>query len=161
VLIERALGPEHSRMVRPLNTLIGALGLLRDLPAVLEQSQRLKRITLAATPPGSVARALPYRQLALAYARIQDGVAVLVVATRLAYTLCRGEDSRWSPALWRGTQLALAAESANVRRFRRWRNWLTGAGCALAGDGPLELSTVFEGAGGLPFAVLVAPAEAA
>ncbi|NML45626.1 malto-oligosyltrehalose synthase [Ramlibacter sp. G-1-2-2] len=97
---------------------------------------------------------------ALAFARICDGEAVLVVAARLTYTLCRGDDGRWSPALWRGTQLHLGPDGA-LRRFRRWRNWLTGADCAAtAGDGAtLDLNNVFEGAGGLPFAVLVAQPE--
>ena len=98
---------------------------------------------------------------AIAYLRIHDGAAVLVVAARLACTLCRGEDSRWSPALWQGTQVALAAETANVRRFRRWRNWLTGAECSLGSAGVLDLAAAFDGAGGLPFVVLVAQAEAA
>ena len=98
---------------------------------------------------------------AIAFLRSHDGAAVLVVATRLASTLCGSEDSRWSPALWQGTQLALAAETANVRRFRRWRNWLTGAECTLGGEDLLDLATVFDGGGGLPFAVLVAQAEAA
>jgi (1->4)-alpha-D-glucan 1-alpha-D-glucosylmutase len=103
----------------------------------------------------------PAAEHALAYARIHDGVAVLVVAARLTCTLCRGEDSRWAPALWQGTQVALAAESANVRRFRRWRNWLTGAECTLGSDEVLDLDTAFGGGGGLPFAVLLAQAEAA
>jgi (1->4)-alpha-D-glucan 1-alpha-D-glucosylmutase len=96
---------------------------------------------------------------ALAYVRMQDGMAVLVVAARLTCTLCRGEDSRWSPAVWQGTQLQLAVESANLRRFRVWRNWLTGSEARPGSDAVLDLQDLFEGAGGLPFVVLVAQAE--
>nr|WP_283254262.1 malto-oligosyltrehalose synthase [Ramlibacter paludis] len=98
---------------------------------------------------------------AVAYVRVQDGMAVLVVAARLTCTLCRGEDSRWSPALWQGTQLTLALESGNLRRFRHWRNWLTGAEATPGADATLDLQALFEGAGGLPFLVLVAQAETA
>jgi hypothetical protein len=50
-----------------------------------------------------------------------------------------------------------------VRRFRHWRNWLTGEDCLLADDedATLDLQALFAGAGGLPFAVLVAQAETA
>ena len=98
---------------------------------------------------------------ALAYVRMQDGLAVLVVAARLSCTLCGGEDSRWSPALWEDTQVVLALETANLRRFRHWRNWLTGAEAPLAADATLDLAALFEGGGGLPFLVLVAQAETA
>jgi (1->4)-alpha-D-glucan 1-alpha-D-glucosylmutase len=99
---------------------------------------------------------------ALAFARICDGDAVLLIAARLSCTLCRGEDARWSPALWQDTRLALGGEGA-LRRLRRWRNWLTGAEAAAGPgeDAALDLTTLFEGAGGLPFAVLVAQSEPA
>lgn len=97
---------------------------------------------------------------ALAFARLHDGQAVMVVTARLTWTLCRGEDSRWAPTLWQDTRVRGTAE---VRRLRRWRNWLTGQEVTLAGtdDATLDLATVFGGAGGLPFAVLVAQVETA
>jgi (1->4)-alpha-D-glucan 1-alpha-D-glucosylmutase len=97
---------------------------------------------------------------ALAFARICDGHAVLVVAARLTCTLCRGDDGSWSPALWQDTLLRVGSEGG-IRRFRRWRNWLTGHDCAVPGveEPTLHLRDLFAGAGGLPFAVLVAQAE--
>jgi (1->4)-alpha-D-glucan 1-alpha-D-glucosylmutase len=102
----------------------------------------------------------PAEEHALAFARICDGQAVLVVVARLTCTLCRGDDARWSPSLWQDTWLHAGSEGG-IRRFRRWRNWLTGEACVLAGeDEPtLHLPELFAGAGGLPFAVLVADAE--
>lgn len=99
---------------------------------------------------------------ALAFARIHEREAVLVVTARFAWTLCRGEDSAWTPELWRGTRVA-CGDAAGLRRFRRWRNWLTGAETVLAGDeeAALDLQALFAGAGGLPFIVLVADGEAA
>ena len=103
----------------------------------------------------------PAEEHALAFARICEGHAVLVVAARLTCTLCRGEDERWSPALWQDTLLRVGSEGG-IRRFRRWRNWLTGEESAVAGkeEAALHLQDVFAGAGELPFAVLVAEAEA-
>ncbi|MGZ5848623.1 MAG: hypothetical protein ACXWJJ_14230, partial [Ramlibacter sp.] len=92
---------------------------------------------------------------ALAFARVLDGRAVLVVAARLTWTLCGGEESRWTPALWAGTQLR-AGEAASLRKWRSWRHWLTGAELRVGEDEPLGLDAVFAGAAGLPFAVLVA-----
>ncbi|HWH72753.1 MAG TPA: malto-oligosyltrehalose synthase, partial [Methylibium sp.] len=46
---------------------------------------------------------------AVAYARQHEGEMLLVVAARLTYTLCGGDESRWSPRLWRGTQVELGA----------------------------------------------------
>lgn len=99
---------------------------------------------------------------AVAFARIHEREAVLVVTARLAWTLCRGDDAAWTPALWQGTRIA-CGEAAGLRRFRRWRNWLTGSEAQLAGeeDAALDLATLFAGAGGLPFIILVAEAEAA
>ena len=75
-------------------------------------------------------------------------VAVLFVAARLTCTLCGGEDSQWSPSLWQDTWLRGGGD-AGIRRFRRWRNWLTGEELALAGeDEPtLHLADLFAGAG--------------
>jgi (1->4)-alpha-D-glucan 1-alpha-D-glucosylmutase len=97
---------------------------------------------------------------ALGFARICDGHAVLVVAARLTCTLCDGDDANWSPALWEDTWLRLGSEGG-IRRFRRWRNWLTGEECAVTNDDEpaLHLRALFAAAGGLPFAVLVADAE--
>jgi len=98
---------------------------------------------------------------AVAFARVHEREAVLVVVARLSCTLCDGNDAAWTPALWQGTRLRCALEGAGGRRFRRWRHWLTGGELSLAGDedASVELSTLFAQAGGLPFAVLVAEAE--
>jgi (1->4)-alpha-D-glucan 1-alpha-D-glucosylmutase len=105
----------------------------------------------------------PAADHAIAFARVHEREAVLVVVARLTSTLCRGEDAAWSPELWQRTQLPCAVEAPGTRRFRRWRNWLTGAEMVLADeDEPqVDLQALFAGAGGLPFAVLVADAEAA
>jgi len=86
-----------------------------------------------------------------------------VVTARLTWTLCDGDDAAWSPDLWQGTAVVRGAEGAGLRRFRRWRNWLTGAQLELGPDDEtaIDLQALFAGAGGLPFAVLVAQAEAA
>ncbi|HEX7888099.1 MAG TPA: malto-oligosyltrehalose synthase [Ramlibacter sp.] len=99
---------------------------------------------------------------ALAYARIHERDAVLVVVARLTSTLCGGDDAAWSPRLWQGTRVLMGEESA-LRRFRRWHNWLTGEETPLSGeeDASMDLQGLFGAAGGLPFAVLVAEAEAA
>jgi (1->4)-alpha-D-glucan 1-alpha-D-glucosylmutase len=106
----------------------------------------------------------PAADHAVAYARMHENSAILVVAARLTWTLCRGDDGRWSPSLWQGTQLRGAGENAALRRIRVWRNWLTGdevtAGSA-DDEGSFDLAAVFAGAGGLPFCVLVGDAEAA
>ena len=100
---------------------------------------------------------------AVAFARIHEREAVLVVTTRLTWTLCGGDAAAWSPALWQDTSLRCTAEGG-LRRFRRWRNWLTGEAMSLSTNeeqAAVDLQALFEGAGGLPFAVLVAEAEAA
>jgi (1->4)-alpha-D-glucan 1-alpha-D-glucosylmutase len=104
----------------------------------------------------------PAEEHALAFARICDGHAVLVVAARLTCTLCRGDDGNWSPDVWQDTVLRVGSEGG-IRRFRRWRNWLTGQDCTVPGgeEPTLPLRDLFGGAGGLPFAVLVAQAEEA
>lgn len=104
----------------------------------------------------------PAGEHALAFLRVHEREAVLVVVARLTWTLCEGDDARWSPALWDGTRVE-GLDAATVRRFRRWRNWLTGADTTLSNDEEptLDLQGLFAGAGGLPFAVLVADAEAA
>jgi (1->4)-alpha-D-glucan 1-alpha-D-glucosylmutase len=99
----------------------------------------------------------------VAFARLHDNQAVLVVVARLTWTLCAGDDEQWTPALWEGTAMGCGAEGAGVRRFQRWRNWLTGAEVELSDEEEptLAMEAVFAGAGGLPFAVLVADGETA
>lgn len=94
---------------------------------------------------------------AVAFARVHEDCTVLVVAARLAYTLCGGRDAAWGPTLWRGTRLRWN-EVAGLQRFGPWRNWLTGAELprAAAHEASMELQDIFAGAGGLPFAVLIA-----
>jgi hypothetical protein len=79
---------------------------------------------------------------------------VLVIAARLTYTMCGGDDSRWSPALWRDTQADLGVDA--LARIAPWRNWLTGEQheVSRAGDAALALESIFAKAHGLPFAVL-------
>jgi (1->4)-alpha-D-glucan 1-alpha-D-glucosylmutase len=105
----------------------------------------------------------PAAEHAVAFARIHERGAILVVVARLTCTLCKGDDANWSPALWRGTHLRATAEGGALRRFRRWRNWLTGAETTLSTEeeASVDLQALFAAAGGLPFAVLVADAEAA
>jgi (1->4)-alpha-D-glucan 1-alpha-D-glucosylmutase len=106
----------------------------------------------------------PAAEHAVAFARIHDDEAVLVVVARLTCTLCKGDAARWSPELWRDTRTRCGAEGGALRRFRRWRNWLTGAETGVTAaeeEPPLDLTSVFAAAGGLPFAILVAQAEAA
>jgi (1->4)-alpha-D-glucan 1-alpha-D-glucosylmutase len=100
----------------------------------------------------------PAADHAVAFSRLLEGRAVLVIAARLTWTLCGGEESRWTPAAWSGTRLR-GAEAAVLRKWRRWRNWLTGEVLDLAADEPVELQAVFAGARGLPFAVLVADTD--
>jgi (1->4)-alpha-D-glucan 1-alpha-D-glucosylmutase len=99
---------------------------------------------------------------AVAYARGAEDDAVLVVAARLSYTLCQGNDARWGAAPWQGTRLHWNPEAAaGPRRVARWRNWLTGQELRAEigqADGWIDLAQLFAGAGGLPFAVLV-PAD--
>jgi (1->4)-alpha-D-glucan 1-alpha-D-glucosylmutase len=93
---------------------------------------------------------------AVAFVRVLDGRAVLVIAARLTYTLCKGEEANWAPGAWDGVQVR-AAEMATLRRWGRWRHWLTGTEARVpSGSEPVALTRFFEGAAGLPFAVLVA-----
>ena len=102
----------------------------------------------------------PAADHAVAYVRHRGGQAVLVIAARLSYTLCGGDDSRWAPGLWQGTSVNLESDQAVLNRTGRWRNWLTGREVEVTGADPvaLELTQAFAGACALPFAVLV-PAE--
>jgi len=98
----------------------------------------------------------PAADHAVAFLRTWEHRAVLVVAARLACTLCGGEDSRWAPAVWAGTQLR-AGEAALVRRWPRWRNWLTGQEMRAPAPGEtVMLQPLFASSAGLPFVVLVA-----
>jgi (1->4)-alpha-D-glucan 1-alpha-D-glucosylmutase len=91
---------------------------------------------------------------AIAFARHHEGDVVLVIAARLSYTLCGGDEARWTPSVWRDTQLDLDADA--VARVARWRNWLTGEEIEMprAGEATLGLERVFAQSHGLPFAVL-------
>jgi (1->4)-alpha-D-glucan 1-alpha-D-glucosylmutase len=104
----------------------------------------------------------PAADHAIAFARVHEREAVLVVVARLTCTLCGGEDEAWSPELWNDTNVRCGGEGG-VRRFRRWRNWLTGEETTLpqGEETVMDLQALFGAAGGLPFAVLVADAEAA
>ncbi|HYF41438.1 MAG TPA: malto-oligosyltrehalose synthase [Ramlibacter sp.] len=98
----------------------------------------------------------PAAEHALGFARHGPDGAVVVVAARLAYTLCRGQEAQWGPAAWAGSRLVLP-DAAPIGRWTRWRNWLTGGQVRL-GNGPaggLDLAEAFGTAQGLPFAVLV------
>jgi (1->4)-alpha-D-glucan 1-alpha-D-glucosylmutase len=104
----------------------------------------------------------PAAEHAIAFVRIHEREAVLVVVARLTWTLCDGDDTAWSPQLWQGTHVRCGLEGSASRRIRRWRNWMTGEEATmLAGeDEPiLDLQALLGAAGGLPFAVLVAEAE--
>ena len=81
-----------------------------------------------------------------------------MVAARLTHTLCEGEPGNWSPQLWQDTRLAWNMEPAALRRWRRWRDVLTGATLEVPADegAGLDLVQLFAQAQGLPFAVLVA-----
>jgi (1->4)-alpha-D-glucan 1-alpha-D-glucosylmutase len=102
----------------------------------------------------------PAAEHVVAFARVHEREAVLVVVARLTCTLCRGDVANWSPPLWQDTLLRCGPDGG-VRRFRRWRNWLTGDETELASeDEPtMQLQALFAAAGGLPFAVLLADAE--
>jgi (1->4)-alpha-D-glucan 1-alpha-D-glucosylmutase len=91
---------------------------------------------------------------AVAFARHHEGEVIVVVAARLTYTLCAGDEARWSPSLWRDTQLDLDGDL--VSRVARWRNWLTGEeiDTPRTGEATLALDGVFAQAHGLPFVVL-------
>jgi len=98
---------------------------------------------------------------AVAFLRVLENRAVLVIAARLTYSLCKGDEANWTPAVWNGVQVR-AAEGAVLRRWTRWRHWLTGLDVAVKGTGePISLTRFFDGAAGLPFAVLVADADSA
>jgi (1->4)-alpha-D-glucan 1-alpha-D-glucosylmutase len=101
-----------------------------------------------------------------AFARSRDSDAVLVVATRLTYTLCEGDVARWGPERWRGTQLHTGADQPALNKVGAWRDWLTGRTVVATphaqGGVVLELSELFaaDGHPPLPFAVLL-PDDAA
>jgi (1->4)-alpha-D-glucan 1-alpha-D-glucosylmutase len=96
----------------------------------------------------------PAADHAVAYARLLGDEAVLVVGTRLAYTLCDGDAAQWRPELWQGTRLRPPNEATGWPAGARWRDWLTGA-VVQAGEEDIDLAALFAGARGLPFAVLV------
>ncbi|HWI80404.1 malto-oligosyltrehalose synthase [Ramlibacter sp.] len=96
---------------------------------------------------------------AVAYARQQQDQVVLVVAARLTYTLCGGEDGRWGPAAWGDTAIRFDEQQSALGRTV-WRDWLTGREIerGTRSANALALAKVFADADALPFAVLV-PAQ--
>ncbi|HSH90849.1 MAG TPA: malto-oligosyltrehalose synthase, partial [Ramlibacter sp.] len=94
---------------------------------------------------------------AVAYTRHLDGELVVVVAARLAYTLCVGEDRNWSAQLWKNTAVSLDVEQVPLQQVPCWRNWLTGVQVQASPGrtSSLDLAEVFGTAQGLPFAVLI------
>ena len=100
-------------------------------------------------------------QHAVAFGRSRDSDAVLVVASRLTYTLCEGDIDRWGPDAWRGTRLRIGSDQPALHRIAGWRDWLTGRSVTASpdpgGGATLDLSKVFaaHGHAPLPFAVLV------
>jgi (1->4)-alpha-D-glucan 1-alpha-D-glucosylmutase len=95
----------------------------------------------------------PASDHAVAFARHHESEVVVVVAARLTYTLCGGDDARWSRASWSETLLDLDSDA--IARVPRWRNWFTGEEFTVArtGEAVAPLSDVFSGV--LPFAVFV------
>ncbi|WBY02154.1 malto-oligosyltrehalose synthase [Ramlibacter tataouinensis] len=98
----------------------------------------------------------PAGEHAVAFARTHAGDAALVVAARLACSLCGNDESRWRPALWRGTRLR-ASDASALAGWPAWRNALTGI--ELSAHAMTDLETLFASAAGLPFAVLEAHQE--
>jgi (1->4)-alpha-D-glucan 1-alpha-D-glucosylmutase len=93
----------------------------------------------------------PAAQHVVAFARVREHETVIVVASRLLYTLCAGDDARLrDPASWAGTVIELPRSCEGMR----WRDVLSGharrpeplgKGCLL------DVSRLF---GTLPFALL-------
>jgi (1->4)-alpha-D-glucan 1-alpha-D-glucosylmutase len=94
----------------------------------------------------------PAADHAVAFARHHEGEMLVVVAARLAYTLCGGDEAKWNAAAWRGTAVDLEVDA--VPRVDRLRNWLTGEELAVADATTLDLERLFAKAHGLPFAML-------
>jgi len=116
------------------------LQLRRAFPAVMRDGSYLP---LAVDGPAA--------EHALAFARLHEGQAVVVLACRLLHRLAqRG---------WRGSRLLLGSAHPALARQGRWRDWMTGAEHALDADGGLPLQRLIGRPGPeharLPFAVLV------
>ncbi len=93
----------------------------------------------------------PSAEHAVAFARIREGRAIVVVCSRLLYGL--------TAMGWRGTRVALAAVHPVLDKIPRWRNWMTGALLVADQNEGMELDGLMgepqpEG-GTLPFVVLV------
>ncbi|MGE4243755.1 malto-oligosyltrehalose synthase [Ramlibacter sp.] len=97
----------------------------------------------------------PAMEHVVAYLRTHEAQAVLVVTTRLAYTLCGGDDAAWMPSLWRGTRLRVPADAVS-RLSGRWRNALSGDILSLDAESDVEVEALFAGSAALPFVVLAA-----
>lgn len=94
----------------------------------------------------------PAARHVVAFARVGDDGAVVVIATRLLMSLCAGDAARVADAaVWAGTSVALPWQHAPDG----WSEMLSGRGLARADDASatVELSEVF---GPLPMALLVA-----
>ena len=98
----------------------------------------------------------------VAFGRAREGDAMLVVATRMTFTLCNGETSRWDSALWRDTQLRIGEGQGVLGKVTAWRDWITGRRVAAVADADggaaIDVGMLFaaDGHAPLPFAVLVA-----
>ena len=95
----------------------------------------------------------PAANHALAFARIHEGRAIVLVCSRLL--------AGWDAQLrsdWSDTHVSLGAAHPALAKPRCWLNWLTGAALDNAASAPLAdvLGNVGQRGDQLPFAVLVA-----
>ncbi|MDA8445333.1 malto-oligosyltrehalose synthase [Paracidovorax valerianellae] len=93
----------------------------------------------------------PSAEHAVAFARIRDGKAMVVICSRLLYGL--------TEMGWRGTRFAIAPAHPVLGKVARWKNWVTGATMAAEAEDGIEIETLMGEAqpqgGALPFVVLV------
>ena len=89
---------------------------------------------------------------ALAFARIHEGQAIVLVSSRLLAVWAREHGGQWS-----GTQVALASAHPALAKPARWVELFTGATLDNAASLPLDsvLGAVGPGGDRLPFAVLI------
>jgi (1->4)-alpha-D-glucan 1-alpha-D-glucosylmutase len=101
----------------------------------------------------------------IAFGRAREGDAMLVIVSRMTRTLCDGDASRWSSALWRNTQVASGADQPVLAKVPAWRDWITGRRVLPSpqpdGGVTIDVGSVLAGEGHppLPFAVLVPDLE--
>jgi (1->4)-alpha-D-glucan 1-alpha-D-glucosylmutase len=124
------------------------LQLRRARPSLFQQGAYL-----AVTADGEAA------QHVAAFARSRDSDAVLVVASRLGFTLCKGRIDNWGPAAWQDTRLRIGEDQPMLNKIGGWRDWITGRKVAAApqpdGSVAIGLADLFGGDAQLPFAVLL------